>query len=365
MRVTRRCGKTCRWPGPPAGVPAPFWNERQRQPLAKLEPVMQRRHFLCATGVASIASALPAHAQAYPSRPIRMVVPFPPGGPTDSFARLYALALGKQLGQNVVVENKAGASGAIGSLDVKNSPPDGYTLLFATASTHALYNLIEPKPRYDAAADFDYIGVLGGAPVAFAVGPNMPKTLKSVVIASKHNPGKYNYGSPGTGTLLHVATERLKQVTGASITHVPYKGSGPAMQDLMGESIEMAVGTLGGMLPLHRGGRLRIVGVATAKRMELAPDIPTVAESADLSTPFEAMLWNVVAVPRNTPPAVSKALADATRQVMNSPEMKSSLNEQGMFADLHIGDVAAAAYVKGEAAKWKPVITALGDALTR
>ena len=324
---------------------------------------MQRRYFLSATGALTLATAMPARAQTYPSRLIRMVVPFAPGGPTDSFARLYADALGKLLGQTVVVENKAGASGVIGSLDVKNSAADGYTLLFATASTHALYNLIESKPRYDATEDFDYIGVLGGAPVAFAVAPTMPKTLKSVVIAAKANPGKYNYGSPGTGTLLHVATERLKQVTGAPITHIPYKGTAPALQDLMGGTIEMAVGTLGGMLPLHKSGRLRIVGVATAKRLGLAPDIPTVAESADLTSPFEAMLWNVVAVPRNTPPAVRKALADATKVVMTSSAMTTNLESQEMFADLHVGDVDATAYVKAEAAKWKPVIESLGAAV--
>ena len=324
---------------------------------------MQRRLFVLATLAASLLAALPAQAQTYPTRTIRMVVPFAPGGPTDAFARLYADSLGKQLGQTVVVENKAGASGVIGSLDVKNSPADGYTLLFATASTHALYNLIETEPRYDAAKDFDYIAVLGGAPVAFAVNPSLPKTLAPIVIASKASPGKYNYGSPGTGTLLHVATERLLQVTGAKMTHIPYKGTGPALQDLMGGSIDMAVGTLGSMLPLHKSGRLHIVGVATAQRMSMAPDIPTVAESADLKAPFEAMLWNVLAVPRNTPPAVRKALADATRKVMTSPAMMASLDTQGMFADLHIGDVEATAYVNAEAAKWKPVITSLGSAI--
>jgi tripartite-type tricarboxylate transporter receptor subunit TctC len=324
---------------------------------------MKRRHFLQASSAAAIVGALPAYAQTYPSKVIRMVVPFPPGGPTDSFARLYADAMGKQLGQTVVVENKAGASGAIGSLDVKNSAPDGYTMLFATASTHALYNLIEPSPRYSAADDFDYVGVLGGAPVALAVSNAMPKSLKAMVFAAKRNPGQYNYGSPGTGTLLHVATERFKQLTGAPIAHVPYKGTGPSLQDLMGGTIEMAVGTVGGLLPLHRSGRIQLLGIATAKRMSIAADIPTIAESAGLASPFEAMLWNVVAVPRNTPAAVKNALSEASRKVMTSDAMKVTLDEQGMFADLHIGDVAASAYVKAESAKWRPVIASLGDTI--
>ena len=154
-----------------------------------------------------------------------------------------------------------------------DSLPDGQTLLLGTASTHALYNLVEPQPRYDAAADVDYVAVLGGAPVAFAVSTTMPVTIKGLVTAANQNPDKLNCGSPGTGTLLHVAAERLKQLTGAPISHVPYKGSGPAMQDLMGGTIEMAVGTLGGMLPLHRSGKTRLFGVATAKRVDLAPDI--------------------------------------------------------------------------------------------
>lgn len=326
---------------------------------------MQRRPILHAVLAATALSlSAPLRAQAYPSRPIRMVVPFPPGGPTDSFARLYADALGRQLGQTVVVENKAGASGALGTLDVKRSAPDGYTLLFGTASTHVLYNLIQSKPQYDALDDFAYIGVLGGAPVVFAVSPQMPRTLKSVVIASKLNPGKYNYGSPGIGTLLHVAMERLKQITGAAIAHVPYKGAGPALQDLMGGQIEMTVDTLGGLLPHHQSGRVRIVGVAAAKRLALAPEIPTVAESADLPKPFEAMLWNVVTVPKDTPLAMQQTLAEATRRAMSDPALRSKLESQSMFADLHIGQTAATAFVQAERAKWKPIVSALGDLTT-
>lgn len=323
---------------------------------------MQRRPLIhAALATTGWCLSSPLRAQAYPSRPVRLVVPFPPGGPTDSFARLYADALGKQLGQTVLVENKAGASGALGTLDVKRSAADGYSLLFGTASTHVLYNLIQPKPQFDALEDFAFIGVLGGAPVVFAVAPQMPRTLKTVAIAAKINPGKYNYGSPGNGTLLHVAAERLKQVTGAPIAHVPYKGAGPALQDLMGGQIEMTVDTLGGLLQHHLNGRVRIIGVSSAKRLAAAPDIPTVAESADLDKPFEAMLWNVVTVPRATPLDVQRALAEATRRAMTEPALRAKLESQSMFADLHIGQAAASAFVKTESAKWKPIIATLGD----
>ena len=290
-------------------------------------------------------------------------MPFPPGGPTDSFARLYAGALARQLGQTVVVENKAGASGALGSLEVKRSAADGYSLLFGTASTHALYTLTQPKPQFDATEDFAHVAVLGGAPIVFAVAPTMPRSLKSVFIAAKHNPGKYNYGSPGNGTLMHVAAERLKQLSGAPITHVPYKGSAPALQDLMGGSIEMTVDTLGSLLQHHQSGRVRVLGVASAKRLALAPDIATVAESADLDKPFEAMLWNIVSAPRETPAAVMKLLGEATQRAMTDTELRSQLASQAMFADLRVG-AAAASYITAERAKWKPIIATLGNLST-
>ena len=321
---------------------------------------MQRRQF-----ISSSALALPvpmiAHGQQWPARPLRMVVPFPAGGPTDSFARVYASALSVQLGQSVVVENKPGASGALGSMEVRRSNPDGYTLLFGTATTLALYNLIQPQAQYNALDDFAHVGVLGGAPVAFAVGLNMPRTLKTVIIAARLNPGKYNYGSPGSGTLLHIAAERLKQLVGAPITHIPYKGAAPAMQDLMGGNIEMTVDTLGSLLPHHQAGRLRILAVASAHRLAAAPEVPTVSESADLDKPFEAMLWNAISAPKETPAAVLATLTEATRRVMQDPAVRSRLESQSMFANPHLGQTAATAYVRAEQAKWKPIVATLGD----
>ena len=325
---------------------------------------MHRRDLIQALGAGALCGPAASFAQAWPARPLRLVVPFPPGGPTDSFARLYADALSRQLGQTVVVENKSGAGGAVGAMEVKRSAADGYTLLFGTASTHALYNLIEPKPQFDALQDFDYVAVLGGAPVVFVVTPTMPRTLKTVVIAAKHSPGKYNYGSPGNGTLLHVAAERLKQVTGAPITHVPYRGSAPAMQDLLGGTIEMTVDTLGSALPQHQAGKVRILAVASAKRVVQAPDIATVAESADLDRPFVATLWNVVTAPRGTPPELLRRLSEATQRAMSEPALRSKLESQAMFVDLHVGHNAATAFVKAERDRLQPIVTALGDLKT-
>lgn len=322
---------------------------------------MQRRHFLSATALTTLLGSATAQAQTYPDRPIRMIVPFPAGGPTDNFARLYAAAMAKQLGQAVVMENRAGAGGAVGAVEVKRSAADGYTLLFGTASTHALYNLIQPKPQYDALEDFSYIGVLGGAPVVFVVNNSMPRTLKTVVIASRLNPGKYNYGSPGNGTLLHVATERMKQISGADITHIPYKGSAPALQDLIGGNVEMIVSTLGAALEQHKAGKARILAVASAKRMAIAPDIPTVAQSGEFDQPFESTLWNVITVPRGTPQAVQSRLAEATQRAMNDPALRITLESQAMFVDLHVGHTQAHAFVKAEQARYKPIIATLGN----
>lgn len=325
---------------------------------------MNRRSLLSRAAIAAAAAgALPFSVRAqpgWPARPLRLVIPFPPGGPTDAFARLYASALGQQLGQPVVLDNKAGASGAVGALEVKRSAPDGYTMLFGTASTHVLYNLIQSKPQFDALADFAWVGVLGGAPLVFAVNPAMPHTLRELVARSKSQPGTLSYGSPGNGTMMHIAAERLKLLSGASIAHVPYKGSAPARQDLLGGTLQMAIDTLGPMLPQHQAGKARIVGIASARRLASVPDIPTVAESAGLSEPFEAMLWNVVTVPKDTSPDVVRALSEASRRAMADPALQSQLRSQAMFADIHLGSQAEQ-FARAEIAKWKPIVDQLGD----
>ena len=321
---------------------------------------MKRRQILGLALAAGLAPASLARAQAaFPSKPIRLVVPFPPGGPTDIFARQYGQRLGSVLGQQVVIDNKVGASGAIGSMDVMRSSPDGYTLLFGTASTHALYNLINPKPQYDSLKDFAPVAIVGGAAVVFIAQPSLPPTLKGVLDEARANPGKLRYGSPGTGTLMHVAAERLKKEAGVDIQHIPYKGSGQSRPALLGGQIEMITDTLGASLADHKAGKVRILAIAAPKRSPQAPDVPTVGEALGLKN-FEAVLWNVVAAPAGTPVPVLEVLSAATAKVMSDASLQESLAKFAIEAETGSNPAAAAAYMRAEMARWKPVIDALG-----
>jgi tripartite-type tricarboxylate transporter receptor subunit TctC len=306
---------------------------------------------------------LPAVASAqapFPSKPLRLIVPFPPGGPTDVFARQYAARLAPVLGQPVVVENRSGASGAIGSVEVMRNAPDGYTLLFGTASTHALYNLMSARPQYDSIRDFAHVAIVGGAPIVFVTQPSMPPTLKGIVELARANPGKLRYGSPGDGTMMHLATERVKREAGdVDIQHIPFRGSAPAKIALLGGQIEIMVDTLGPALPSHKAGQTRIVAIAAPARSPLAPDVPTVDEALGTKG-FEAILWNVVAAPAGTPAPVLNALAEATRKVMNDPTMQDELARMAIVPTTDSNPAAAVSHIRTEMQKWKPVIDATG-----
>jgi tripartite-type tricarboxylate transporter receptor subunit TctC len=312
--------------------------------------------FVIGIGFLQIASAQ----STYPSKPIRLVVPFPAGGPTDVFARQVGVRLSTLIAQPVVIDNKAGASGAIGSVDVKRSAPDGYTLLFGTASTHGLYNLIVKSPQYDALKDFAHIAILGGAPVVFAVHPSMPKTLKGVVDLARAKPGLIQYGSPGEGTYLHLAAERLKNEAGKiDIQHIPYKGSAQTLPALIGGHIAMSVDTLGSALPGHQAGKLRILAIATTKRSPLAPELPTVDEAIRI-TGFEAVLWNTLAAPAATPAPILGTLSAALSKVMRDTALHEQLARLAIQPTIDSSPAMANAYIKAEMAKWKPVVEATG-----
>ena len=294
----------------------------------------------------------------YPNKPIRLVVPFPAGGPTDMFARQYAVGLSKVLNQNVFVDNKAGAGGAIGTLEVKRSQPDGYTLLFGTASNLALYNLMAVKPQYDFLKDFTTISVVGGSPVVIVVNKEAPQTLKELINQARANPNKFRYGSPGQGTYLHLSMERFLMEAGIKIEHIPYKGSGQAKPALLGNQTEVMVDALGSALTLHQGGQAKILAIASNKRFNLIPDVPTVNEVLGIKS-FEAVLWNGVATPSGTPKQVIDILASATSKVIKDPNFIDQLRQLAM-EPMETSPETATEYIKIEMQKWKPVIDKTG-----
>ncbi|NBS59199.1 MAG: tripartite tricarboxylate transporter substrate binding protein [Betaproteobacteria bacterium] len=318
------------------------------------------RAFVPAACALLVGAAGMAAAQTYPAKPVRIVVPFPPGGPTDVFARQYATRMSAVLNQSVVVDNKSGAGGAIGAVEVKRADPDGYTLLFGSASNLGLYNLMSTAPLYDAVKDFVHVASLGGAPTVFAVHPAMPQTLKSVVEMAKAKPGTLQYGSPGQGTYLHIAMERLKKEAGnIDIQHIPFRGSSQTLTSVLGGQVNMSVETLGTVLASHRSGGLRIVAVASPKRSPLAPEVPTVDEAIGTKG-FEAVLWNVVAAPVGTPPAVVDTLAKATAKVLGDATLIEQLAKLGIQPTAESSPAAATAYIRAEIEKWRPVVEATG-----
>lgn len=324
---------------------------------------MKHVRFLAAALLTAIAISPALAQQSYPTRPIRLVVPFPAGGPTDVFARQYAAGMSELLGQQMVVENKAGAAGAIGSIEVARAPADGYTLLFGTASTHGLYNLLSKAPKFDSLKDFAPIAIVGSAPAVIVVNPSQPGDLKALVASVKANPGKLQYGSPGTGTFLHLTGEMFKVDAGTlDIPHIPYKGSAPAMNDLLGNQIGMVVDTLGTSLQQHRSGKAKILAVATPKRSALAPDIPTVDEALGTKG-FEAGLWNVVAAPAGTPADVVTKLSHATTKVMSGQAFQQQLAKLGIDPIVDSDPAAARAFIAKERERFKPVVDASGAKL--
>jgi tripartite-type tricarboxylate transporter receptor subunit TctC len=295
---------------------------------------------------------------AYPSKAIRLIVPFPPGGPTDIFARNYGNGLSKVLNQPVIIDNRAGAGGAIGTIEVKRAAPDGYTLLFATASSLALYNLMSTKPQYDSLKDFATIAVVGGSAVIIMANKSAPQTLKALVDMARAEPGRLRYGSPGQGTYLHLSMERFLYETGIKIEHIPYKGSGQAKPALLGGQVETMIEALSSGLSLHQSGQAKILAIASAKRSPLAPDVPTVDEALG-TRGFAAILWNGVAAPAGTPAAIIDALSAATAKVLKDPAMQEQLSKLAMES-MDLTPAASAEFIKSETAKWKPVVEATG-----
>jgi len=267
-------------------------------------------------------------AQAYPTKPVRLVVPFPPGGSTDIVARIVAQKLGERIGQPVLVENRGGAGGTIGTDAVAKAAPDGYVLGFASTSTHAVAPAVYAKLPYDAVKDFAPISLVAVTPYLLVVNPKVEvKTLKEFVAYVKPRPGKFNYASAGTGSTTHLAMEMLKSSAGLFILHIPYNGNGPAGTAVIAGDVEFLFGSLPALLPHAKSGRVRPIAVGTPKRSPSLPDVPTVAESGFPG--FDASLWLAVMAPAGTPAAVISRLNKEIVAVVRSPDAADALNKAG------------------------------------
>jgi tripartite-type tricarboxylate transporter receptor subunit TctC len=292
---------------------------------------LNRRRFIGATCAITSAVALPALAQAparFPTRPITIVVPFPPGGSADGAARAMADRLGKVLGQPVVVDNKAGAGGTIGTTAVARAPADGYTLILTSQTTHVINPAVSAKLPYDALNDFAPITLIERLANVLLVTPNLPvKNFAEFVQYVKANPGKLNYASSGNGSLAHLSMELLKSKLGLFITHIPYRGAGPALNDLMSGQVHMAWNNLTSNLTVIQQGRLRALAVASPIRAPQLPDVPTFQE---LKQPdLNLTSWAGIAAPAKTPEPIIAQIYDAMRTVLRDPATQEAWRKRG------------------------------------
>ncbi len=292
---------------------------------------LSRRYVLlsCAAAGAAVVFAGSAYAQSnYPSRPIRLIVPFAAGGSTDLSARLVAEFAGRELGQTIVVENKGGAGGAVGMEQVARSAPDGYTLGMATVSTHGSNPAVATKLNYDPIKDFAPVTNVVAIPSVFAVHPSVPaKTMQEFIALAKANPGKYTFASPGTGSLGHVNIENFMMLAKIDLLHVPYKGAGLALNDAVAGQVNAITDNLSSTLPHLKSGRLRALAVLGAARSPQLPNVPTYAELG-----FKDMGdggWFGIVAPAGTPAAVVNKLNQAIHKAMQNPEFKRKVEESG------------------------------------
>ena len=302
-------------------------------------------------------AASPARAE-YPERPVRLVVPFPPGGPTDIFARLIAQGLTTRLGQQVIVENKGGAGGNLGTEVVATSKADGYTLLFGTAATHGINISLYKHLGYDPVKDFEAIALVGVVPQVLLAASDQPDTVKGLVARLKAEPGKYSYGSAGNGTTNHLSGELFKKVAGVDVTHVPYRGTGPAMQDLLARRLAFMFGSFGPAAEYIKSGQMRALAVCSAKRSAVAPDVPTMAEAGVPN--FESATWNVVVAPAGTPRAIVERLNRAVNEAVKAPDIADRLRALNMEPADDLSPAATKTFIEAEISKWRAVVDLSG-----
>ncbi len=322
----------------------------------------RRRRLLCGLGAALLAAAGGrAFAQGWPARPIRLVVPFPSGGPTDIVARPLAQLLGEALGQPVVVDNRGGAGGSIGADAVAKSVADGYVLLMGTVGTHAINPALHRRLPYDPEHDFTPLGLVASAPIAVVVPQSSPYgSVAELVAAARRQPGGIGFGSAGNGTPGHLAGEMFARAAGVALTHVPYKGSAPAVGDLLGGEIPLMFDPVQSVLPHVQSGRLKAMAVGSRARSPVLPQVPTLAEAG--LTGFDATAWWAVYAPPGLPSALAQRLAGQVEHIVRSDAMRERLGPLGVQPAAPMRE-SFADFQRGEIAKWGRAVAAAGLAL--
>lgn len=309
--------------------------------------------------LSALGAFLPAltHAQSYPNQPIKLIIPFAAGGPSDALARGFTPKLGENLGQPIILENKPGAGANLAAEYVANSKPDGYTLFLMMIGTQAINETLYKKLNYNVVKDFAPISLVGSSSLMLVANPSVPvKTVSELIAFDKANPGKVSFGSSGAGTPLHLAGELFNTQAGTSILHVPYKGAAPALTDVLGGQIQTAIVGTPAALPYVKSGKLTGLGVTSLKRSTNAPEIPAISETLPK---FEVELVYAIVAPANTPKAIIDKLNSQLVSVLNNPEIKSQLNSRG-FDVVTSTPNQLGEYIKSEVAKWAPIVKKSG-----
>ena len=322
--------------------------------LPALQSIRRASRLLLSIGalLAAVTPMAPLMAQDYPNKPIKLIIPYPPGGATDVIGRIVALKMSEALGQQLIVDNRAGATGSIGAAAAAAAPADGYTLLLGALTSHSINAALQPNLSFDLAKDFVPIGVVGQVPLVFVVNPKMPvKTLKELMAYTKANPG-VSYASSGNGSPQHMAGELFKSMTKLDMLHVPYKGSGPAMNDLIGGQVQSMIETMPASLQHIKAGSLRALAVALPARSSNLPDVPTAAE-AGLPDFIVTSMFGLLA-PAKTPPAIVAKLTAALEKVLAAPDTQARMDAQGVVTG-YLNPADSARRIKAEIDKWTKV----------
>jgi tripartite-type tricarboxylate transporter receptor subunit TctC len=328
-----------------------------------MRPILRAALIAVSLAAFALPAAVAQQPGAWPSKPVRVVVPFAPGGTTDILARALAPELGKAFGQSFIVENKPGAGGNTGADLVAKSPPDGYTLLMGTVGTHAINPALYPKMPYDSVKDFVPISLVAGVPNVLVINPARAAAakitdVKSLIAYAKANPGKLNMASSGNGTSIHLSGELFKSMTGTYMLHFPYRGSGPALLDLIGGTMDVMFDNLPSALPQIKAGKLTALAVTSGERSAALPDVPTIAEAGPVKG-YEASSWFGLLAPAGTPPDIVNRLQQETAKALATPGLKERLLSQGAIPG---GNTPAqfAQFIASESRKWAQVVKTSG-----